>query len=161
MEEEAIAESSFVKGSSSLELLHALVLRLQKVEMEVGLKLHLILVTGTQMIAQGTDRLSQGMLCKGVMARRDMLDYVDIAQSSTSRQPTLTHFMCKWTGIKNLSPLQIDDLFVRGHGIVVGEKDKHEIWVPSHATNGWVYWWDPPPGMAEVVLEEALKARRK
>lgn len=88
MEEEAIAESSFVKGSSSLELLHALVLRLQKVEMEVGLKLHLILVTGTQMIAQGTDRLSQGMLCKGVMAGQDMLDYVDIAQSSTSRQPT-------------------------------------------------------------------------
>ena len=50
---------------------------------------------------------------------------------------------------------------MEGHGIVGGQRDPHGIWIPDHATNGQVYWWDPPPVIAQQALEEALKARHK
>ena len=155
------AESCFVKGSSTSELLHSLVLRLRKVEMDVGFKLQVVHVAGTRMIAQGTDGLSRGQLCEGVMTGRDMLDYVDIAASAMSRHPPLAWFVQRWTGLNHIAPLSPEDWFVAGHGITGGERDNHQIWMPSHAANGQVYWWDPPPIIADVALEEALKAQHK
>jgi len=52
------SESCFVKGSSRSKLLHELVVRLRKVEMQCGGNLHVVHVAGTRMIAQGTDGLS-------------------------------------------------------------------------------------------------------
>ncbi len=155
------AESCFAKGSSTSPLLHELVLRLQKLEMEVNLKLFLVHVSGTRMIAQGTDGLSRGMMSEGVMTGRDMLDYVDIALSSTSRNPPITDFLRAVTGIASLSPLAINDWFGVGHGVVGGTLDKHQVWIPSHPPNGQVYWWDPPPVVADIALEEAMTARHK
>lgn len=73
------------KGSSTLRLLSKLVVRLWKLEMDAGLKLRIVHVSGTRMIEQGTDGLSRGMLCEGVMAGKDMLDYADIARSAVGR----------------------------------------------------------------------------
>jgi hypothetical protein len=42
----------------------------------------LVHVAGTQMISQGTDGLSCGMMCEGVLAGRNMLDCIDIARSA-------------------------------------------------------------------------------
>lgn len=155
------AESCFTKGSSSSPLLHELILRLRKVEMDIGLKLQMVHIAGTRMVAQGTDGLSRGMMCEGVLAGRDMLDYIDIAKSSSSRHPPLVEFIRAWTGDSDLKPLREEEWFVEGHGIIGGKRDSHDIWIPTHAPNGRLYWWDPPPVLAEVALEEALKARHK
>ena len=153
------AESFFTRGSSRSVLLHGLVLRLRKVEMDIGLNLHMVHVTGTRMIAQGTDGLSRVMMCEGVMAGKDMLDYVDIAKSQ--RHPALAEFMRSRTESADLRPLREEEWYMEGHGIVGGQKDNHGIWIPTHAPNGRVYWWDPPPVLADVALEEAMKARHK
>lgn len=155
------AASCFVKGSSTLELLHELILRLRELEMRADLKLFLVHVAGTRMIAQGTDGLSRGMMCEGVMAGKDMLDYVDLARSAFDRRPEIADFIRKWVGIKSLKPLAAEEWYTLGHGVVGGYRDRHDIWIPSHAPNGQVYWWDPPPVVADVALEEALKARHK
>ncbi len=138
------AESCFLKGSSTSPLLHKLVLRLRKLEMAVDLKLFLVHVAGTRMIAQGTDGLSRGMMCEGVMAGRDMLDYVNIASSALSCHPALDKFIGEVTGIGSLAPLSVEDWFGTGHGIVGGTRDRHHVWLPSYAPNGQVYWCDPP-----------------
>jgi hypothetical protein len=155
------AEGCFAKGSSSSLLLHELVLRLRQTEMRADLKLHLVHVAGTRMIEQGTDGLSRGMMCEGVMAGRGMLDYIDIARSSVSRHPALVDYVRYWSGVQGLAPLTEEEWFNVGHGISGGMLDPRGIWIPSHAPNGRVYWWDPPPMIADVALEEALKARHK
>ena len=123
--------------------------------------MHLVHVAGTRMIAQGTDGLSRGMMCKGIMAGRDMLDFVDIAHSATSRSPGLISFVRSWTGPGDLLPLTKPEWFDAGHGISGGTRDAHGLWIPMHPQNGRVYWWDPPPVIALVALEEALRARHK
>jgi hypothetical protein len=35
------------------------------------------------------------------------------------------------------------------------------MWIPSHAPNNQIYWWDPPSVVGDVALEEALKAKHK
>ena len=155
------AESCFTRGSSTSALLHGLVLRLRRVEMDTGLVLHMVHVAGTRMIAQGTDGLSRGMMCEGVMAGKDMLDYIDIAKSASHRHPALVDFMRTWTELPQLHPLREEEWYMEGHGICGGRKDDHGIWIPCHAPNGQVYWWDPPPVIASVALEEAMKAKHK
>ena len=113
------------------------------------------------MIAQGTDGLSRGMMCEDIMAGRDMLDYVDIVHTATSRSQLLISFVCSWMDIGNLMPLLEAEWFDVGHGIMGGARDAHGLWIPTHVPNGWVYWWDPPPVIASVALEEALRARHK
>ena len=55
------AKGCFFRGGSSSKLLHELVLRLRKVELDHNLTLHVVHVAGTRMIAQGTDGLSRGI----------------------------------------------------------------------------------------------------
>jgi hypothetical protein len=155
------AESCFVKGSSKSKLLHELVVRLQKVEMQCGGNLHLVHVAGTRMIAQGTDGLSRGLVMEGVMRGDSMLDFVDIAKSAIDRSPDILEYVRSWTGVKDLKPLTPDEWFVEGHGIVSGTKDEHGVWIPKHAVNGRVYLWAPPPVIADAALEECLRATHK
>ena len=35
------------------------------------------------------------------------------------------------------------------------------MWIPNHAPGNQIYLWSPPPVIADVALEEALKARHK
>ena len=51
--------------------------------------------------------------------------------------------------------------FVEAHGITGGKKDHHGVWIPDHANNGKFYLWAPPPVVADVCLEECLKAVHK
>ncbi len=73
------AESCFYKGGSSSKLLHDLMLHLRKAKIHYGFVLHVVHVAGARMIAQGTDGLSQGIFTEGVVARKDMLAFMDIA----------------------------------------------------------------------------------
>jgi len=96
------AESCFTRWSSTSELLHEFVLRLRKLEMDVGLSIHMVHIAGTRMIAQGTDGLSRGMMCEGVLAGKDMLHYIDIAKSASQRHPPLIDFVRSWTNDSHL-----------------------------------------------------------
>ena len=95
------------------------------------------------------------------MAGKDMLSYVDIAHSAVERSPGLIEMVRRWTDCPRLEPLQVEDWFWKGHGIVGGEKDRRGVWIPNHAPGGQFYLWSPPPVLADVALEEALKARHK
>ena len=63
----ATAEACFYKGSSTNHSLFQLVLRLKRLELNLGCCFHSIHVAGTRMIVQGTDGISRGDLGEGVM----------------------------------------------------------------------------------------------
>lgn len=128
--------------------------------MEHGLTLFLVHIAGTRMIAQGTDGLSRGLLLEGVLSGKDMLSYVDIAKTALERQPDLLEYIQSWTDsyVHTLVP---SDWFKKGHGIIGGRPNQDGVCIPSHAKNGMHYLWAPPPVIADVALEEALKAVHK
>ena len=157
------AESCFFKGGSTSKTLHELVLRLRKAEMSYGFTLHLVHVAGTRMIAQGTDGLSRGSFLEGVARGEHMLSFVDLAHNAIERYPALLTFVQSWVEpvLGKAKTLTVEEWFQEGHGIIGGEKDHNGVWMPKHAPNGKAYIWTPPPGIADVALEEAMKAIHK
>lgn len=145
------AVSCLVKGSSKSKLLHELDVRLRRVEMNSGGALHVVDIAGTRMMAQGTDGLSPGVLNEGVMCGDPMLSFVDISKSVVERCPKLLGYFRSWRQPDTI-PSTPEQWFREGHGIVGGTRDKHGIWIPSHATNGQMYLWTPPPIVADVAM---------
>ncbi len=78
------------------KLLHELILRLKKAKICHGFILHLVHVAGTRMIAQGMDGLSRGLFLEGVLARRDMLAFVDVSLPAIRRHPGVIDFVQSW-----------------------------------------------------------------
>ena len=157
------AENCFFKGGSTSKTLHELVLRLRKAEMSFGFTLHLVHVAGTRMIAQGTDGLSMGSFLEGVARGEHMLSFVDLAFNAFERHPALLTFVQSWVEpvLGKVKTLTVEEWFQEGHGIIGGEKDYNGVWLPKHAPNGKAYVWTPPPVIADVALEEAMKAIHK
>jgi hypothetical protein len=73
-----VTERAFFYGTVLTKSLFDLVLRLQKLERDGDIFLHLICCAGTRMIKQGADGLSRGNLDNGVMIGEHMLEYVPI-----------------------------------------------------------------------------------
>ncbi|KAL3826346.1 hypothetical protein ACHAXA_003670 [Cyclostephanos tholiformis] len=142
------AESCFFRGGSTSKTLHELVLRLRKTEMSNSVTLHLVHVAGTRMIAQGTDGLSRGSFLEGVVRGEHMLYFIDLAQNALERQPTLSLFQQSWieTTVGKFKVLSTEEWFQEGHGIIGGKRITT------------VYVWAPPPVIADVALEECMKA---
>jgi hypothetical protein len=162
--DDSTTESCFHKGSSSSELLHKLVLKLRKMEFDFNFTLYVVHVAGTRMIAQGTDGLLQGVLLEDVLVGYSMLSFIDIARGALDCQPGLVHYLhdCVNRALNlRMIILEIGDWFDRGHGILGGFKDQHGVWIPNHAENGRVYLWTPPLVIADIVLEECMKATHK
>ncbi len=90
------AEGCSFRGGSSSKLLHKLLLRLRKTELEYDLTLHVVLMAGTRMIAQGTDGLSRGIFLEGVVRGKDMLVFVDLSQTAVERYPGVLEFIKSW-----------------------------------------------------------------
>jgi hypothetical protein len=159
----SMAESCFFKGGSSLKLLHNLVLRLRKAELHYGFTLHMVHVAGTRMIAQGTDGLLRGTFSEDIVAGKDMLTFVDISLLAVERHPPILEFVQSWVGqaVGKGWILKSEEWFVEGHSIIGEKVDAHGIWIPIHAGNGMAYIWSPPPVIADVALEECLKAIHK
>ena len=157
------AESCFFRGGSTSKTLHELVLRLRKVEMSYSVTLHLVHVAGTRMIAQGTDGLSRGSFLEGVARGEHMLSFVNLAQNALDRHPALLRFLQSWIEpvVGKFKMLSTEEWFQEGHGIIGGEKDHNGVWIPKHAPNGKAYVWTPPPVIADVALEECMKAIHK
>ena len=155
------AESCFYRGNSKSKLLHALVLSLRVLEVEYCMTLHVVHISGKRMIAQGTDGCSRGSLMEGVMAGEDMLQFVDLGRSAVERHLPLLDWVRTWTGRPSLKPLSPEGWFDEGHGIVGGSLDHNNVWMPSYGKGGRMFLWTPPPAIADVALEELLKARHK
>jgi hypothetical protein len=154
-------ESCFYRGSSTSKTLHELVLRLRVLEMQYGLLIHIVHVSGRRMIAQGTDGCSRGSLLEGVMAGGDMLDFVDLGHSAVDRCPRLLPWIRSWTGNASLEPLPPEGWYVEGHGIEGYAPDVHGVVMPFHGPGMQTFLWAPPPAAADAALEEVLKARHK
>jgi hypothetical protein len=153
------AEGCFYRGTSKSKLLHSLVLSLRVLEVEYGMTLHVIHISGNRMIAQGTDGCSRGSLTEGVMAGKDMLTFVDLGRSAIERHPPLLDWVRTWTGRPTLKPLSPEGWFEEAHGIVGGSPDHNNVWMPHYGKGGRMFLWAPPPSIADVAWEELLKAR--
>ncbi len=154
-------ESCFYWGNSKSRLLHMLVLDLCTLEMTYGMTVHVIHVSGKQMIAPGTDGCSRGSLMEGVMAGCDMLSFVDLACTAVERHPPVLDWVQSWTDQPKLEPLTPEQWFVEGHGITGGKLDNHRVWLPAHGRKNELFLWAPQPPGADTALEELLKARHK
>ena len=155
------AEGCFHRGTSKSVHLHALVLELRTLEMIYGMTLHVVHISGKRMIAQGTDGCSRGSLMEGVMAGQDMLSFIDLSRTAIERHPPILKWVRSWTGRPGLAPLPAEGWFEEGHGMVGGCLDGRGVWIPSHEPKNGLHLWSPPPAVADVALEELLKARHK
>jgi hypothetical protein len=93
-----------------------------------------------------------------------MLSFIDLALSATKRHPPILDFVKSWleTASSGAAHVLLErQWFVEGHRNISGRKDHRGVWMPLHAANGRSYIWAPPPVIADVALEECLKAMHK
>jgi hypothetical protein len=153
------AEAAFYRGSSSNKALFELVLRLKKLEMSAGVKIHLIHISGRRMIADGVDGLSRGCLTEGVMAGIPFLDFFPLNETAFERSPTLLEEFKTMLPLDDPHVLEPADWFKKGHNIRGWYKNNKGFWYP-HLSPG-TYIWQPAPAVAKYAIEELRKARLK
>jgi hypothetical protein len=136
------AEAAFWKGSSKSRKLFELVLRLRTLELEADLIIHVIHVSGTRMIEQGTDGLSRADKSTGVMQGVRMEAFVPLHLSAFERSDSLRLWIAAATKDFGTVVLNKNDWFLAGQGL--GN-----------------FVWCPPPAAADVVVEQLGKARHK
>mmetsp|Transcript_18233 Transcript_18233/g.45137 ORF Transcript_18233/g.45137 Transcript_18233/m.45137 type:complete len:1296 (-) Transcript_18233:2196-6083(-) len=136
------AESTFWKGSSSDQALSSVVLEMRKLEMEYDLTLHVIHVSGSRMIKQGTDGLSRADHSNGVMNGEKMSRHVPLNLSAFDRSPQLKQRFDSYFPTLKLKLMKPRDWF-----------DEY------HRFGNFV--WTPPPAAAEAVVDLLNKARHK
>jgi hypothetical protein len=130
-----VMECAYFKWTSSSPIRFGLVLRLQKLELHSGWKIHVIHIAGTQMISQGTEGLSRGDMLTGVMGGAAMLTFIPLALTAVERQPELMEWVDSQWGTGNNSWLT------------------PEGWYAGSSRIG-MYVWCPPPAAADAALEK-------
>jgi hypothetical protein len=112
-------------------------------EMRHGLFVHVVLVAGRRMIAQGTDGLSRGDLTTGVMAGEGMLFFVPLGHSVADRSPLLLPRLLEWLPTK------------------MGSTWTHlseQHWFDRPFKTDGPFFWTPPPCVADVAVSLAAEA---
>ncbi|KAI2495940.1 hypothetical protein MHU86_18550 [Fragilaria crotonensis] len=110
-------ESCVSRGSSTSPKLLELVVRLQALSMRVGIKINVIHIAGTRMIAQGTDGVSRGFLGQGVMDGEAMSAFVPVHLSAVERSAqSLVPWIREWAG-RDAVLLKEMGWFEEGHDI--------------------------------------------
>jgi hypothetical protein len=137
-----VTECAYFKGTSSSPILFVLVLRLRKLELHSGWKIYGIHITGTRMISQGTDGLSQGDMLTGVMGGSAMLTFIHLALTAIERQSELMEWVDSRWGMGNNSWLT------------------PEGWYAGSGRIG-TYVWCPPPDAADADLYQLCKCHLK
>jgi hypothetical protein len=135
-----VTEMVWHKGTAKSRLLHGLVQRLRKLEMEGDLFIQVVWVAGKRMIEQGTDGLSRGDLFNGILAGKQFLDYVPLDRRALELLPDLE----KW----------LKDTFPTKAGWNVLDK---EGWFERGFQDG-NHIWAPPPGVADAVLDNMCES---
>jgi hypothetical protein len=153
-----VAEGAFYRGTSSNPRLFELILRLKRLELMFSLHLHVIHISGTRMMAQGTDGLSRG----AAWETGTPLALVPLHLSPFERDPHLLPWLTSWlpmgAPVEVLTPL---DWFGVGHGIRGGSPNTDGMWQPMPVHPCTVLVWHPPPTAAEAALEELCFGRQK
>ena len=153
-------ERCFYKGSSSSKKLLDLIIQLRRLEMRYSLRLHISHVSGKRMIAWGVDGISRGQLNEGVMAGKPMLSFLPLHKTPMQMSPTLFEWVKSWLGPKTelLTPM---DWFTTGHDIRgwTLPSEYNQLSLPILRPGHFV--WSPPPGAADVAIEQLRKARHK
>ena len=157
----SVAEAAFFNGTSSNEALFLLILRLRKLEMTTGLRLHVIHVPGKRMISQGTDGLSRGNLMEGVLGGSSMLEFMPLHLNAVERHPELLEWVRSWCGDELIVPFSPSEWFRRGHDITGVSENCNGMAIPKLATEAMVHLWAPAPAAADVAVEELRCARHK
>ncbi len=111
------AEGAFYKGNSPCRALFELVLRLRTIEMQGQLKLYIIHIAGSRMIARGTDGLSRGDFTAGVMSGSPMLHFVPLHLCAHDRSSSILPWIQTWTRMPFLLPLTPEQWYTTGHGL--------------------------------------------
>ncbi len=91
------------------------------------------------------------------------MSFVNLARTAVECYPAVRQFIESWLdpAVGAATWLQPEEWFSQGHGITGGQRDLHGIWIPDHTRNGKTYVLTPPPIIADVALEECLKAIHK
>ncbi len=157
----SVSESICHKGGTSSQVLFDLVLRIKALEMKYKCIVHIIHVAGTRMIAQGTDGISRGDMCEGVLNGDTMLQHVPLADSALDRAPLLKSWLLSWLGDLDLEIEFLDETgwFERGHDIIGGRMNCDNKWIPDYKTS--ILIWSPPPAGAAIAAQELRQARHK
>jgi hypothetical protein len=135
-----VAERAFHNGSAKSRLLHELVVRLRKLEMEGYIFIRFIWIAGTRMIWQGTDGLSRGDLTAGVMAGEHFLKYVPLNKTAFQRHALLQEWISGALPGEHWAGLSV------------------EGWYTEAQTDGR-FIRAPPPALADVAVEKLCEAR--
>jgi hypothetical protein len=155
------AEECFYRGNSKSQHSRTLALTLRMLEMTYRMTIHVVHISGTRMIMQGTDKCSRGLLMEEVMAGVDMLTFIDLASGGTDRHPPLLEWVRLWLGCPDLKPLTLEGWLEEGHGITGAELDDQNVWIPLHCRKDQMFLWAPPHAVADADMEELLKSRHK
>jgi hypothetical protein len=155
-----VAEAAYYKGNSDNRHLFDLVLRLRQLEMNGSLRLHVVHVSGTRMIAQGTDGLSRSYYTTGVMAGASMIDFIPLHLSAIDRSPSLLQWLRSWIPLPTIDPLTPAEWYTLGHGTAGGVRGEGQAWHPIPTQQTW-FLWAPPPAAAGAALHQLSISRHK
>ncbi len=154
------AESVFWKGHSSSPRLNELALRLRQLEMGGKIKIHMVHIAGTRMIAQGTDGLSRGDATEGVMTGQSILNFIPLNKTALERRPDIRPWIESWVPSQKLTFLTPESWCTTGHGTITGSKDAFGVWIPQEMGPSWLIWC-PPPAIADLAVDELEESRHK
>jgi len=154
-----VAEAAFYKGNSDNRFLFQLILRLRQLEMSGQLCLHVIHVSGTRMVAQGTDGLSRLDYTSGVMAGYNMMTYIPLHLSALERAPQLLPWVHSWLP-DSISPLTPAQWYTLGHGVQGGSRAENGAWYPTLTDQTW-FIWAPLPAAAAAAFHQLSLSRHK
>jgi len=148
-------EGAVAKGNSPSRKLHQLVTRLRALQMKYCFDLHVIHISGSRMIEQGTDGLSRGALkLSNVEGKLAVRQYVPLHLNALQRSNGLVHWIKSWISPKHMF-LEPKHWFVEAHDL------RYEGAERQFSVETSTYVWAPPPAVTDVALEQLRCATLK
>jgi hypothetical protein len=123
------SERAFDKGTSKSRTLHALGVRLRKLQMEGQLFINFVWISGNRMINQGTDSLSRGDLTNGVMQGDVFLKHIPLNEALGERHDLFLPWLKEALPGEEWRQLEPQDWFDKAFE----EEQGKFIWTPPPA----------------------------
>jgi hypothetical protein len=134
--------SAITKGSSTSAGLQDMVLKIKKLEMELGCHLEVIHVPGTTIITERTDGLSRGIWISAFHPRPDQAKLISTIFSPAPFSPSVQSWALNEAGYP--------------HDAQCTFRDWKRPWKPRHTFNRMTFWC-PPPELAAQLLYYLLQ----
>jgi hypothetical protein len=109
------AEGAYYRGTSPSQALFELVVTLYKLQMKYDLVLHVVCISGTRMIQQGTDDLSQGGGMGPATRVVSLSGVVPLHFSVLEQSPVVLDWIRSLTGVLKLEVLSHEGWYTNGH----------------------------------------------